>query len=177
MVEKKTKNLKKSEDITKKIILLIGKYIQLRALHTKKLAKNYNLSVPQLLCLESLYENGGMSMSDIAESIMVNVSTVTGIVDRLEKKGYLERSRISTDRRVITITLTDKGRSLAENSPPAVHQKIVRAVKMLSETERKEIDRALDTLSRLIDVVDDDRARALPPSIQQAKNVAKYFVK
>jgi DNA-binding MarR family transcriptional regulator len=164
-----------SEDITKKMVTLIRKYVRLRALHTKELAKSYDLSVPQLLCLQCLYENGKMSMSEIAENILVNVSTVTGIVDRLEQKAFLERRRVSPDRRVITIALTEKGRSLAENSPPAVHYKIVQAVKMLSQPEREEIFEALDSLSRLIDVGDADQDSALPPAIQQARNAVSHL--
>lgn len=159
-----------SNDITQKIVTLIRRYVRLRALHTKELAREYQVSVPQLLCLQCLNENGKMSMSDIAENIMVNVSTVTGIVDRLEKKGFLERRRVSPDRRVITIALTRKGRYLVENSPPAVHPKIVHAVGMLSEAEREEIFRALDTLSRLLDDSDEPQATFLPMVIRQAKN-------
>lgn len=143
-----------SEVITGKIGALIRSYARLRALHTKELTKNYDLSVSQLLCLQCLYQNGKMSMSDIADNIMVNLSTVTGIVDRLEKKGFIERLRESADRRIITIALTKKGRSLAANSPPSVHHKIVQAVKMLSEAEREEIFQALDCMCRLIDVGD-----------------------
>jgi len=160
----------KSDDITHRIVTLIRQYVRLRALHTKDLAKSYQVSVPQLLCLQSLYENGEISMSNIAENIMVNVSTVTGIVDRLEQKGFLERHRVSEDRRVITITLTDKGRSLVENSPPAVHPKIVQAVQMLSEAEREEVLGALDKLSRLMDDGDAEDDPVMPMAIRQAKN-------
>ncbi|MGD2124666.1 MAG: MarR family transcriptional regulator [Desulfobacteraceae bacterium] len=163
------------EDITEKIVILIRRYVRLRALYTKELAKNYGLSVPQLLCLQCLYENGNMSMSEIAENIMVNMSTVTGIVDRLEQKGFLKRLRVSTDRRVITIALTEKGKSLAENSPPAVHHKIIQAVKKLSEPEREEIFQALNRLSGLIDVDDGDKDAALPPVIEQAKNAVGHL--
>jgi DNA-binding MarR family transcriptional regulator len=163
------------EDISRQIANLIHKYIRLRALYTKELAKNYNLSVMQLLCLECLYENDRLSMSDIAENIMVNVSTVTGIVDRLEKKGFLERCRESGDRRVITIALTEKGRNLAENSPPLVHHKIIDAVKRLSETERAEISKALNTLSRLIETDEDDSQHKLTPAIQQAEDTMRQL--
>ncbi len=164
-----------SEYLTEKIVSLIRKYVRLRALHTKELAKTYNVSVPQLLCLQCLYENGKMSMSGIAENIMANVSTVTGIVDRLEKKGFLRRRRASRDRRVVNIALTEKGRSLAQDSPPAVHHKIAHAIRMLSESERQEIYQALDRLSHLIDGGDLPQDAALPTAIHQAKNRVDHF--
>jgi DNA-binding MarR family transcriptional regulator len=159
-----------SEDITRKIVTLIRQNVRLWALHTRELSRNYDLSVSQLLCLQTLHENGRMSMSDIAESIMVNVSTVTGIVDRLERKGLIERQRETTDRRVITIALTEKGTSLAENSPPAVHHKIVRTVQMLSEAEREEVFDALDSVSRLIHKGGPDHDPALPSEIDEPLN-------
>jgi len=158
-----------SEDITRKIVTLIRKNVRLWALHTRELSKNYDLSVSQLLCLQCLYENGKMSMSDIAEHIMVNVSTVTGIVDRLEGKGFLERRREEGDRRVVTIDLTEEGRSLAENSPPAVHHKIVHAVQMLSDAEREEVFDALDSVSRLIHAEEDQHRPALSPTIPEPR--------
>lgn len=159
-----------TEDIIRKIVTLIRKNVRLCALHTRELSKNYDLSVSQLLCLKALHNNGKMSMSDIAESIMVNVSTVTSIVDRLECKGLIGRHRQAADRRVITIALTEKGRSLAENSPPAVHHKIVHAVQMLSEAEREEAFDALDRVSRLIHEEGPDHGPALSPTIDGSKS-------
>jgi DNA-binding MarR family transcriptional regulator len=101
---------------------------------------------------------------------MVNVSTVTGIVDHLERKGLIERRREAADRRVITIALTEKGTSLAENSPPAVHHKIVHAVQMLSEAEREELFDALDSVSRLIHAEDPDHGPMLSSAIDESKS-------
>jgi DNA-binding MarR family transcriptional regulator len=100
---------------------------------------------------------------------MVNVSTVTGIVDRLERKGLIERRREAADRRVITIALTERGTSLAENSPPAVHHKIVHAVQMLSERERKEVFDALDSVSRLIHTEGPDHGPVGSPAIDESQ--------
>ncbi len=165
-------NRTSSEDITEKIVMLIHRYVRSRALHTKALARDYALSVPQLLCLQCLQEKGRMSMSGIAEHMMVSVSTVTGIVDRLEKKGLLERRRLSGDRRIITITLTDSGRSLPKNTPPAVHHSIIHAVRMLSESERANLYQTLESLHRLIDGADGGQDAALPQTIQRKKSVA-----
>ena len=81
------------------------------------------------------------------------------------------------DRRVITISLTEKGRALAENSPPAVHEKIIHAVKLLSGPERQEIVLALDSLSRLVEDIGAGERKnpALTPAIQQAKNTVGHL--
>ena len=90
-------------DLVKQIIFQIRRLIQAQALHTKELNKKYQVSASQLNCLLALYENGPLPPSQIARHIMVNSSTVTGIIDRLEHKGLVRRMRTSQDRRVITI--------------------------------------------------------------------------
>ena len=86
--------------------------------------------------------------------IMVNSSTVTGIIDRLEHKGLVKRLRISTDRRIITVELTKNGEVLAENAPPPIQQKIFDGLSKLSEKELKNISKTLLKLTDMLDVQD-----------------------
>ena len=92
-----------------------------------------------------------MPPSQVAKHIMVKSSTVTGIIDRLEQKRLVERSRISSDRRVITIGLTESGRMLAQNSPLPIQERIVDGYKDLPSNEREDIIRALKKLSSMLD--------------------------
>ena len=92
------------------IIYSIRRLMQAGEHYTKELNKIYNVSSAQLNCLLALHENGKLSPSQIAKNIMVNSSTVTGIIDRLEQKSLVKRLRISNDRRVITIELTKYGK-------------------------------------------------------------------
>lgn len=54
----------------------------------------------------------GITMSNLAQSMSVPMSTATGIVDRLVSKCLLKRDRTEEDRRIVTVTLTDEGRAL-----------------------------------------------------------------
>ena len=139
------------ENCTKEIILLIRRLMQAGELYTKELNKKYQVSAPQLSCLLVLYENGPLPPSQIARQIMVVSSTVTGIIDRIEQKGLVERSRVSSDRRVITVSLTNAGRSLARNAPPPIQEKIVHGLRRLPALETDKIIQALITLTRMLD--------------------------
>jgi DNA-binding MarR family transcriptional regulator len=139
------------ENCTKEIILLIRRLMQAGELYTKELNKKYQVSAPQLSCLLALYENGPLPPSRIARQIMVVSSTVTGIIDRLEQKGLVERSRVSSDRRVITVSLTNAGRNLARNAPPPIQEKIVDGLRRLPALETDKIIQALMTLTRMLD--------------------------
>jgi len=141
-------------DRVRDIVWLMRKLMQGSMLYTKELDKKYQVSVPQLTCLLALNEHGPLPPSQIAKYIMVNSSTVTGIIDRLEQKGFVERSRISPDRRVITISLTDRGKELARHAPPPLQKKIVEGLKKLPEDEVEKIVQALTKLAYMLDVQD-----------------------
>lgn len=139
---------------TKDIIYSIRRLMQAGELYTKELNKIYNISAAQLNCLVDLYEHGPLSPSQIARNILVNSSTVTGIIDRLEQKGLVRRLRISSDRRIITIELTKNGVALAENAPPPIQWKIMEGLNKVSDKEIKQIAITLSKLTNMLDVQD-----------------------
>jgi DNA-binding MarR family transcriptional regulator len=139
---------------TKDIIYSIRRLMQAGELYTKELNKIYNISSAQLNCLLTLHENGSLSPSQIAKYIMVNSSTMTGIIDRLEQKGLVRRLRISQDRRIITIELTKNGKVLAENAPPPIQWKLMDGLNNISEKDIKQIAHTLIKLTNMLDVQD-----------------------
>ena len=141
-------------DHTKEIIYAIRRLMQGGELYTKEINKKYHVSAAQVNCLLALYENGPLPPSQIAKHMMVNSSTVTGIIDRLEQKGLVERMRISKDRRVITIQLTESGKRLAENAPPPIQQKIINGLKRLKDPEIDQIVKSLLILTSMLDIQD-----------------------
>ena len=64
-----------------------------------------------------LEQIGDLSLSELSERIRAQNSTVTGIIDRMEREGLVVRERSKEDRRVVHIRLTPKGRKLAEDIP------------------------------------------------------------
>ena len=149
-----TTDKKLPPDRTAQIIFSIRRLIQANELYTKELNKKYHISSAQLNCILALYEYGPLPPSKIARYIMVKSSTVTGVVDRLEKKGLAERMRNSPDRRVITIQLTEAGKKLAQNAPPPIQQKILDGLKQTEKTKIDQIVRSLNMLTDMLDVQD-----------------------
>jgi DNA-binding MarR family transcriptional regulator len=145
-----------TRDQIRKIIHLIRRLMQAGELYTKELNKTCQVSVPQLSCILVLYEHGPLPPSQIAKHIMVQSSTVTGIIDRLEQKGLVCRLRDSSDRRVITIQLTEGGKELAHNAPPPIQHKVVDGLQRLPHKKIEQIVKSLHTLTHLLDVQDTD---------------------
>ena len=151
---------KENQDHLKKIMYLIRRLIQAGELYTKELDRNYQVSVPQLLCLLTLHENGSLSPSQIAKNTMVGTSTMTGIIDRLEKKGLVTRVRNSPDRRMITISLTEAGKKLARSAPPLIRQEVIDGLERLPKSEIEKIIHGLEIFVDLIDMQE--------PEVQQS---------
>ncbi len=139
---------------TKEIVYSIRRLMQAGEHYTKELNKIYNVSAAQINCLLTLHENGPLPPSQIAKHVMVNSSTITGIIDRLEKKDLVKRLRISKDRRVITVELTKNGKILAENAPPPIQQKIIDGLNQLSPSEIEQTSLTLKRLTDMLDVQD-----------------------
>lgn len=75
------------------------------------------------------------TMSNLAQGMSVPMSTATGIVDRLVKKGLLKRDRSEEDRRVVTVTLTADGRDLIESLKGHFHHLLDRVRGLLTGEE------------------------------------------
>ena len=67
------------------------------------------ISVPQMLILEYLQRRRACIMRELARSLSITTSAVTGLVDRMEGAGLVRRARHPTDRRAIRIAATAKG--------------------------------------------------------------------
>lgn len=72
------------------------------------------LSLIHLNVLMHLHAQGPVTMSRLAEMLDVSVASATGIVDRMEKKGVIERRRNDNDRRVVEVFVTEKGQQIMD---------------------------------------------------------------
>jgi len=75
-----------------------------------RLRTTFEITLPQFDVLSELEHAGAaLTMSQLSQNLMVSNGNVTGVVDRLERDGYVRRAASPTDRRVQFIKLTDKG--------------------------------------------------------------------
>ncbi|HBC91915.1 MAG TPA: TrmB family transcriptional regulator [Pelotomaculum sp.] len=106
-----------------------------------------SLSVFELLALMMSEKYQAVTMSSLAQGMSVPMSTATGIVDRLVKKGLLERGRSEEDRRVVTVSLTESGKEVIEDLKGQLYFNLDRVRAILTA---EEFETALDLLRKLI---------------------------
>ncbi len=104
------------------------------------------LTPPQFYVLATIGYLGGVPFSEIGAKMMVTVSNLTGIVDRLEEKGIVTRERDKRDRRVIYVKLTDKGKKLYKTSVTAFENSVSQLFSGLDGAEQKELSTLLRKL-------------------------------
>lgn len=78
--------------------------------------KGMDLTAPQVLVLRCISDQPLM-MSSISEKVLLSNSTVSGIIDRLVKNGYVKRTRDTKDRRIVWVTETEKLNKLRGKLP------------------------------------------------------------
>ncbi|MCI7790377.1 MAG: MarR family transcriptional regulator [Lachnospiraceae bacterium] len=90
-------------------------------------------------------------MSSIAKSLSITVGTLTTNMNNLEDKGYISRERSKTDKRVVLVRLTEKGRKAFFHHRDFHRQMIRSVVKDLEEDEMKVLIKCLQKLTRFFD--------------------------
>lgn len=78
--------------------------------------KPLGLTYTQYIVLLVLWEKDGVSVTEIGEKLMLDNGTLSPLLKKMERAGYLERRRCREDDRVVKITLTDEGRALQEKA-------------------------------------------------------------
>ncbi|WP_437940014.1 MarR family winged helix-turn-helix transcriptional regulator [Sorangium sp. So ce341] len=129
--------------------MIIYLYTESRRL-TKGMASGFGLTGPQLTILKLLESFQDLSLSTLSERIRAQNSTVTGIVDRMEREGLVRRERSKADRRVVHIRLSDKGARLAREIQVEPMEIFRSALLGLSSTDLRDLLRILTKLQRQV---------------------------
>jgi MarR family transcriptional regulator, organic hydroperoxide resistance regulator len=117
---------------------------------TKGMASQYGLTGPQLTVVKLLEQVGDLSLSELSDKIRAQNSTVTGIIDRMEREGLVTRERSKEDRRVVHIRLTAKGHALADDIPVEPMEIFKGALESLSAQEMRDLMRIMTKVAKRV---------------------------
>jgi len=107
-----------------------------------------DLTPPQFYVLATIGYAGGLPFGEIGAKMMVTVSNLTGIVDRLEEKKLVSRKRDAGDRRVVHVILTDKGAKVYKTAVPLFEKSVARIFSSLDKPQQKELSALFRKLNR-----------------------------
>lgn len=110
-----------------------------------------NLTFPQTMALALLHEEGPMPISSLASATGSANSTISGVVDRLERAGLIRRVRSEQDRRVIYVATTEKFEQLYTETASNVLGSFSSLIGKLSADELAQVEAGLQILERALD--------------------------
>jgi DNA-binding MarR family transcriptional regulator len=128
---------------------------------TKLAAREVGLTGPQLTVVKLLDTFGDLSLSSLSERIRAQNSTVTGIIDRMEREDLVVRERSTSDRRVVFIRLTDKGKRVARDidvEPLSIFRTVLSS---LSREDTADLLRVLSKLGKRVRSLVREREQSL----------------
>ncbi len=148
-------------NISNDVLIALRRMIRAVDLHSRYLSKHFGLTGPQLIILRELAQAGEMSPGDLATSVSLSQATVTGITDRLEKRGLITKQKSALDRRRVIVKPTDACLQLLAQAPPPIQESFLNQFDKLQDWEQSMLLSALQRLVRMIDAKDIDAAPVL----------------
>lgn len=106
----------------------------------------HGITPVQYAALQSVHDAPGLDQRTLARTIGFDTSTIAGVVDRLEARGWVQRNASPTDRRVRLLTITAEGQALLARVLPAMQRAQARMLAPLPPAERAEFMRMLRVL-------------------------------
>ena len=162
-----------NESVIQDLVQSVRRLVRAVYLDSQKMSKRYGLTEPQSAVLRNLYNNGPMSSADLSRTLFVTPSNITGIIDRLEKKRFVERNKKKDDRRVALITLTVSGQELSRTLPDPIMKKLIAELADLELDHVQLLAMAMNQILNLIDTEEIEEEQfdinTVPDAIEQEK--------
>ena len=133
------------------VLTSLRRVIRATDLHSKRLAKETGLTAPQILLLQAIRRLEGAAIGQLANEVSLSQATVTTILDRLEKRGYIERARSTVDKRKVHVHLTDMGIEVLRDAPTPLQEHFARQFNDLQEWEQTMLITALQRVAHMMD--------------------------
>ncbi len=133
------------------VLIALRRVIRATDLHSKQLVKTSGLTTPQILLLHSIRDKGEATIGELANNISLSQATVTSILDRLEKRGFIYRERSEQDRRKVHAYLTDIGEETLKKAPKLLQESFIRQFRDLHDWEQTMIIASLERIALMMD--------------------------
>ncbi len=159
------------------ILQLLRKITRAIDLHSRRLASQFGLTGPQLVCLRVLKNRGVLTPSKLAREVSLSQGTITGIIDRLLNRGLVTRDRSRIDRRSVSVDITKEGLKIISNAPSPLQESFALKLRTLPQENQLVIHTILEQIVRMMDAEKLDAAPLLTsgaPSLP-ARSVEEFL--
>lgn len=161
-----SRNIPKQEDLApdveqlQQLLYALGRRRSLRD-PIAATCEDLQFTPPQVHALLWLGRDGMLTMGELARRLGVTEKTVTGVVDRLEREGHVQRERITMDRRVVRCRLTEAGQKTFQVLHGQLNEAMIQFLGLLDGGDRKALFRILE---KLVGRLESAATEGLPPA-------------
>lgn len=125
----------------------------------KKDMRSYGLNPTEFTVMEVLYSKGEQPIQIIGNKVLLASSSITYVIDQLEKKNFVERKVKESDRRVTLVSITQEGNDMMEDIFPQHSEVIQNLFSGLSEDEINQLSESLKVIGyKAVDILDGEKA-------------------
>ena len=168
------------ENIVLRLWLLLRRVCDTLMLCQDSIFSKYGLTTEQWGVLTAIKARGALRPSDLASLLERSPNSMSMQIDRMVKAGLVRRTRDRKDRRVVTVSLTEKGKTAVEPAIPAGWEFIHEIVSTLSDDEQRDLANMLERLKcELVGYLDpeSDMAEIAKDSLTNDPDLYKRMVK
>jgi DNA-binding MarR family transcriptional regulator len=148
-----------NEALIDEIVARIRKLRRLVYHYYIKAGKQFGLTETQGDVLRTLLACGSMSSADLSRHLFMTPANITGVIDRLEVKTLVERTRQKADRRVTLLSLTESGKILAKQLPDPIENKLISGLENL---DPEQVQSLAEAINKIIDLLGADGIDNVP---------------
>ena len=116
----------------------------------RKIFEDSELTMPQTMVINTLFEEGEMKITDLSSKISLSNSTISGIIDRLERQQLVVRTRNEEDRRTVYVKVTPKFEEIHKGFQEKIEKRFNDLLREGTPEEINKIIEGLNTLQRLL---------------------------
>lgn len=143
------------------LLISLRRVIRAISIHSRQLNKESGLTGPQLLVMRKIEELDAPLAKQIAQEITVSAATVTTILDRLENRDLVIRTRSKTDKRKVHLSLSDAGKAVLSASPQPLQEHFIKRYQDLEEWEQTQLLSSVERIASMMDATELDASPVL----------------
>lgn len=150
-----------NDERCRNLLISLRKMIQVIDRHSTRLKKEFGLTGPQLILLQSISAHDKISVTQLSKKVSLSQATVTDITKRLETMDYITRIRDMDDKRKTNIALTEKGKAILSTVPPLLQEQFTERFSKLESWEQLMIESSFERVVAMMSAEDIDASPIL----------------
>jgi len=141
-----------SNDLCDEVLISLRRIVRAVDYQSRQLVRSHGLTSPQTLILKELMQTNEATVGQLADNVNLSKPTVTDILNRLERRGLVTRTRSDTDKRCIKVRVTALACEKLADAPPLLQEEFTRQFSNLEKWEQFQLLGCLNRIAEMLHV-------------------------